>query len=315
MAGSNGVLERKALIFNVQKYNVFDGPGVRTLVFFKGCPLRCKWCANPEGIHRKIQVMMKHNVCINCGKCVEVCPQHIHKMDKDLKHYVDRNIECIGCRKCTEVCPARALEIMGEEKTISELLDVVLEDKMFYESSGGGVTIGGGECTAQPEACASLLNACKLAGVNTAIETCGYAKLEDLLKIAEFVDLFLFDIKQFNSDLHQQWTGVRNERILDNLKELLHRHYNVCVRMPLLKGVNSSREDIEGVIELLTPYKEDKNFKGINLLPYHKMGVGKYDQLDIEYPIEGDPSLSEEELDEIESWLSDKDFPVKVIRH
>ena len=133
--------------------------------------------------------------------------------------------------------------------------------------------------------------------------------------IAEFVDLFLFDIKQFDSEKHSKWTGVRNEMILDNLQELLHRRKNVQVRMPLLKGVNDDKESIDGVIELLTPYKDDNNFHGIDLLPYHKMGVGKYNQLDMEYPIKEDPSLSDEDLSCIESWLVDKDFPVKVIRH
>lgn len=315
MSGTNGILERKAQIFNIQKYNVYDGPGIRTLIFFKGCPLRCKWCANPEGLHRQKQVMIKHDACINCGRCVEVCPVNIHKTDAEGKHFIDRQIDCIGCGKCVEVCPARALQIMGEERTISELLEIVKEDRTFYETSGGGVTLGGGEVTMQSEAAASLLQACKMEGINTAIETCGYVKKEKLLMIAEFVDLFLFDIKQFDSEKHSKWTGVRNEMILDNLQELLHRRNNVKIRMPLLKGVNDSKEDIEGVIKLLTPYKDDKNFQGIDLLPYHKMGVGKYDQLDMEYPIEGDPSLSTEDLNRIESWLADKDFPVKVIRH
>ena len=315
MSGTNGILERKALIFNVQKYNVYDGPGIRTLIFFKGCPLRCKWCANPEGLHRKTQVMIKHDACVHCGKCTQVCPVNIHKMNETGKHYIDREIDCIGCGKCVEVCPARALQIMGEEKTISELLEIVKEDRTFYETSGGGVTLGGGEVTMQPEAAASLLQACKMEGINTAIETCGYTKKEKLLMIAEFVDLFLFDIKQFNSEKHSQWTGVRNEMILDNLQELLHRRYNVKIRMPLLKGVNDSKEDIEGVISLLTPYKEDKNFQGVDLLPYHKMGVGKYAQLDMEYPIKDDPSLNSEDLDRIESWLVGKNFPVKIIRH
>ena len=316
MSGNNGVMERKALIFNTQKYNVYDGPGIRTLIFFKGCPLRCKWCANPEGLERKVQVMYKRDVCVDCGKCVNACPVGIHQISKEeLRHVVDRSLQCIGCRKCSDVCPSRALEIMGEEKTISELLEIVKEDEMFYQTSGGGVTLGGGEVTAQPEAAISLLQACKMNGINTAIETCGYTKKEDILRIAEFVDLFLFDLKQFAPEDHAKWTGVRNERILDNLQELLHRRYNVKIRMPLLKGVNDGQEEIENVINFLMPYKDYKNFQGIDLLPYHKMGVAKYKQLDMEYPIEGDPSLSAEDLDRIEGWISKYDFPVKVIKH
>ena len=185
MSGTNGVIERKAIIFNTQKYNVYDGPGVRTLIFFKGCPLRCKWCANPEGLERKIQVMHKTDVCVSCGKCVPVCPVDIHQISKEeLRHVVDRSLQCVGCRKCTEVCPSRALEIMGEEKTISELLEIVKEDRMFYEQSGGGVTLGGGEVLAQHEAALSLLQACKLEGIHTAIETSGYVKKEDHFRAA-----------------------------------------------------------------------------------------------------------------------------------
>lgn len=317
MSNNNaGMIERKANIFNVQKYNVYDGPGIRTLVFFKGCPLRCKWCANPEGMERKQQVMLKRNLCVDCGACVPVCPVGIHSIAKeDLKHKINRNIDCIGCRKCENVCTMSALSIIGEEKTISELLSIIKEDKMFYQTSGGGVTLGGGEVMMQPEAATNLLMACKHDGINTAIETCGYTKLESLLNIAEFTDLFLYDIKHIDPERHLELTGVRNERILENLQELLHRRYNVKVRMPLLKGINDGQDEIERTIKFLTPFREYKNFKGIDLLPYHKMGVNKYNQLDKVYPIEGEPGLNEEELIRIEGWIKKFDFPVKVIRH
>lgn len=311
-----GIIERKATIFNVQKYNMYDGPGVRTLIFFQGCPLRCKWCANPEGMIKKYRVMFKSNSCVNCGACVSVCPVGIHTISNEsLKHEVNRNIECIGCRKCVDACLNSALSIVGEVKTISELVEIVEEDRAFYEASGGGVTLGGGEVLMQPEAASSLLMACKQEGINTAIETCGYAKLESVLKVAEFTDLFLFDIKHINSDKHFELTGVRNEQILENLKELLRRKYKVKIRMPLLKGVNDRKEDIEDIIKFLIPFKDYKNFKGIDLLPYHKMGVNKYKQLGIEYPIEGDPSLSNEDLNKIEGWIKKYDLSVKVIRH
>lgn len=311
-----GIIQRKATIFNVQKYNMYDGPGVRTLIFFQGCPLRCKWCANPEGMIKKYRVMFKSNSCVNCGACVSVCPVGIHTISNEsLKHEVNRNIECIGCRKCVDACLNSALSIVGEVKTISELVEIVEEDRAFYEASGGGVTLGGGEVLMQPEAASSLLMACKQEGINTAIETCGYSKLELVLKVAEFTDLFLFDIKHINSDKHFELTGVRNEQILENLKELLRRKYKVKIRMPLLKGVNDRKEDIEDIIKFLIPFKDYKNFKGIDLLPYHKMGVNKYKQLGIEYPIEGDPSLSNEDLNKVEGWIKKYDLSVKVIRH
>lgn len=309
------IIERKAFIFNIQKYNMYDGPGIRTLVFFKGCPLRCKWCANPEGLEKKYQVMFKRNSCIDCGDCVSVCPVGIHTISKEAKHEVIRSIDCLGCRKCENICTQSALSIVGEVKTISELMEIIEEDRGFYEISGGGVTLGGGEVTMQPEFATNLLMACKQDGINTAIETCGYTKLESILQIAEFTDLFLFDIKHIDPERHYQLTGVRNERILNNLKELLHNRYNVKVRMPLLKGINDSQAEIDGIVNFLMPFRDYKNFKGIDLLPYHKLGVNKYNQLNKEYPIEGDPSLSVYELDTIESWIKKYEFPVAVIKH
>lgn len=313
-----GMIERKALISNVQKYNMYDGPGVRTLVFFKGCPLRCKWCSNPENLEKKYQVMYKRNSCIDCGACVSVCPVGIHTISKDhSKHEINRSIECIGCHKCEGACTESALSIAGKIKTISELMEIIEEDRMFYDLSGGGVTVGGGDPLMQPDAVANLLMACKQEGINTAIETSGYAKLESLLQVAEFTDLFLFDMKHIDSQRHYELTGVRNEQILKNLKELLHRRYNVKVRMPMLKGVNDNQQDIEGVINFLMPFRDHKNFKGIDLLPYHKLGINKYKQLGWEYPLEGipDPSLSSEELSRIECWIKKYDFPVMVINH
>ena len=308
--------ERKAVVINVQKYNVYDGPGIRTLFFFKGCPLRCKWCANPEGMRREPQVMVRRDLCVNCGGCVEVCPQGIHRRSPGtLRHRVDRSIQCAGCRKCAEACPVRAIEIAGEEKTVSELLEIAREDQAFYDSSGGGVTLGGGEVTSQPEAALSLLQACKRAGIHTAIETCGYTRRENLLRLAEFTDLFLYDIKHIDSVQHHKWTGVHNERILDNLTALLQSRYTVKVRMPLIGGVNDKPEDIEGVARFLLPYRELRNFKGIDLLPYHRLGGAKYQQLDMDYIFDQELGVSEGKLVRIEGQLREYGFQVRTIRH
>lgn len=309
------MIERKARTFNIQKYNMYDGPGVRTIVFFKGCPLRCQWCSNPESQLRQFQLMFKANLCVDCGACVPVCPAGIHAISQEGKHVIDRSKECVGCRQCEKRCTKSALAVMGENQTISELLDIVEEDRAFYEMSGGGLTLGGGEALMQPEAAVSFMQACKQSGINTAIETCGYARLEVVQKIAEFTDLFLFDVKHMNSERHYELTGVRNEMILSNLLWLLENRHNVKIRVPLLKGINDSEDEISQLINFLKPYQDHKNFQGIDLLPYHKMGVGKYKQLDREYPIEGDPALTEADIERVERCITQYNFPVSVVRH
>ncbi|MGL5314863.1 MAG: glycyl-radical enzyme activating protein, partial [Peptostreptococcaceae bacterium] len=182
----NNHFERKARIFNVQKYNMYDGPGVRTLIFFQGCPLRCRWCANPEGLEKRYRVMFKSNSCIDCNRCKDVCPVKIHGVGINNTHTIDRTKQCIGCKKCEQECNQEALKIVGEDKGISELLKVIEEDRTFYEMSGGGVTLGGGEVLMQPEAAINLLMVCKNVGLNTAIETCGYTTLDVIEKVAEY---------------------------------------------------------------------------------------------------------------------------------
>lgn len=294
---------------------MYDGPGVRTLVFFKGCPLRCKWCSNPEGQLRRYDVLYKQAACVKCGACVDVCPAKVHSISPSGEHLVDRKAECIGCRRCEEACPASALAIAGEMKSISDLLAVIEEDIPFYRTSGGGVTLGGGEVLMQPEAAANLLMSCKQRGINTAMETCGYCRPEVIMQVAEFTDLFLYDFKHFDPQKHYEQTGVRNETILANLKWLLEERYAVKIRVPLLKGVNDDEAELLGMVRFLEPYIADKNFKGIDLLPYHKMGVNKYSQLGREYLIKDEPGLSEAELERVEACIRRNDFPVTIIRH
>ncbi|WP_211289815.1 Choline trimethylamine-lyase activating enzyme [Sporomusa silvacetica DSM 10669] len=320
------ILERKARIFNVQKYSIYDGPGIRTLIFFKGCPLRCKWCSNPEGLERKYQVMFKEDLCANCGNCIPVCPVQIHyfqdeeggtqgTVKESPRHKVNRSLDCVGCRNCETICPKQAVSIVGSDKTISDVLEIIQQDALFYLSSGGGVTLGGGEVTAQPEFATNLLMECQRMGIHTAIETSGYAKLDSLLMIAQFTDLFLYDIKQIDSERHYELTGVRNERILDNLTELIRRGFTVKVRMPLIRGLNDSDDTICRTLEFLQAFKSYKKFQGIDLLPYHKLGINKYKQLDKQYAITEDLSFQEEELDKIEEFIKGYDLQVKVIRH
>lgn len=308
--------ERQIMVSNIQKYNVYDGPGIRTIIFFKGCPVRCKWCANPEALSFHPDIMYKETLCTPHAACAATCPLgQICFTADDEEHPIDiRKLDKKPTEVKTEDCPRGAVTMVGEMKTIPELLKIIHEDDAFYDISGGGVTLSGGECTAQDGALA-LLRACKEDGLNTAIETCGFTPTKKMLAIAEYVDLFLYDIKQMDSKRHNELTGVGNERILHNAEELLKGGFNIKIRMPMLKEINDSHEEIQAVIDFLMPYKDFPNFKGIDLLPYHKLGVNKYKQLGIDYQIEGDPSLSEKDLDRIEGWISAYNFPVSVIRH
>jgi pyruvate formate lyase activating enzyme len=209
-----------------------------------------------------------------------------------------------------------ALQIAGRWAPVSELLEYAMEDKSFYEFSEGGITLGGGEVTAQPEAAVGLLMACKQHGVNTAIETCGYAKPEIIRKFAEYTDIFLYDVKGFDSDEHLANTGVRIERIFENLKGLLSSCANVKVRMPVLRGLNDSMDNIEGVCGFLAPYTDCKNFLGIDILPYHRLGENKYKQLNLTYGLEGtDPRMKDEDLARIEDRIRKFGINASIIRH
>jgi len=253
----------KGIIFNIEEFAVHDGPGIRKLVFFKGCPLRCTWCHNPEGVSFKMELMVSYAACIHCRKCEDVCT---HKE------------ECIACGECVGVCPLRLRKIAGQEIETKELAKELLKGKEVLTGSGGGITISGGEPLAQPAFLFDLIE--QLKPVNIAVETSGYAKPDIFKKMVSEVDLVLMDIKHTDTKIHKKYTGVGNELILDNLKYLCRSATGFYIRIPLIPGVNDTRENMEKIAELI---KDAKNLKRVELLPYHQTAGAKYPMLGKEY--------------------------------
>lgn len=310
----------KGVVFDIQKYSMHDGPGVRTLVFLKGCPLRCKWCSNPESISPVFQVMCRADQCVSCGRCITVCPSDVHKMvavsNGQSQHQVDRTATCIGCGACAKSCSAKALRIAGREMTVDEVVNVIMEDQFFYFTSGGGVTLGGGEPTFQPVFAGAILRQARLNGVHTAMETCGQSTWEVYRELAPHTDLFLYDLKHIDPDKHKANTGVSNERILNNLTRLLEFGANVLVRIPLISGVNDDPDSLSGALAWLEKIASNAaNLKGVEVLPYHRLGESKYYQLDEEYPMGSMIGHTDDQLKKIEKILLQFNLPARIVKH
>ena len=253
----------KATIFEIQRTSFVDGPGIRTTVFFKGCKMKCKWCHNPESQQPQPQLMYYKNKCTGCGKCMEVCPFNLKK--------------CELCGECVKHCPHEARKICGREYTIDEIFTEVSKDKLFYDTSGGGVTFSGGECMLQIDFLAEILKKCKENGINTAVDTAGNVPWDYFEKILPYTDLFLYDIKAVDSEIHKNFTGVSNNLILNNLTGLFARTANIRIRIPIIPGVNDTTAETRNIKKFLSEYKPLE----IELLPYHSMGEHKYDALNM----------------------------------
>ena len=268
-------------IFNIQKFSTHDGDGARTTIFFKGCPLRCMWCHNPESQHYYKELIFHHHKCTACGRCVAKCKQGANSI-VDGKIVFDRS-KCTACGVCTDWCITEARELAGKEYTVDALVKEAMKDKIFYEQSGGGVTLSGGEVMASQhmdyveEVCRKLHEN----GVSVFIDTSGYTDYENLKRILPYVDVFLYDIKVRDPEGHKKYIGVDNSLILENLKKLSDEGAGLYIRLPIIQQVNATDEHIESVIHFL---KENNiHARQENLLPYHDIGKGKYASLDMEY--------------------------------
>ena len=250
---------RKAVIFDIERSSYVDGPGIRTTVFFKGCNLRCAWCHNPESQAREPQMMFFKNKCTGCGKCKEKCPNSLET--------------CSLCGRCTLYCPHDARDICGKEYTVDEVMREILKDKVFYENSGGGVTFSGGECMLQIDFLEEILKACKENGIHTAVDTAGHVPFVCFERILPYTDLFLYDIKCYDSEKHKKYTGTSNELILSNLKRLLQSGKAIWIRIPIIPDVTDNEEELLTIKAFLSSYGCPEK---VELLPYHAMGEHKY---------------------------------------
>lgn len=276
-------MNNKALVFNIQHYSLHDGPGIRTTVFLKGCPLRCNWCSNPESQETKREFFYNSSNCIGkkeCINCYNACNYNAISFDNDDRAIINRE-KCINCLKCAYSCNSKAISVQGELKTIDEILDVVEKDSYFYSRSEGGITLSGGEPLLYKEFTIDLLKEAKRRRINTAIETCGYSEYSILKECAKYLDTIIFDIKSLNDKKHKIFTGVSNYKILNNFNKLCEdfKSLNKIVRTPVIPGFNDSKEDIKAIVEFLN---ERENVKH-ELLPYHKLGLNKYKYLGRKY--------------------------------
>ena len=268
--------ETAGTIFDIAKFSTHDGPGIRTVVFFKGCPLHCWWCHNPEGQSPAAQLVYREERCIRCFNCVEACPNHAIKILEGTPTLLRNACKLSGM--CALACQTKAREMAGKRVKVSDVMEEIEKDNIFYDESGGGVTFSGGEPFMQPIFLQNLLEACNERRIRTAVETCGFVASETLLNSGPYVDLYLYDLKVVDSETHRRFTGVSNDMILNNLRQLSQLHDHVIVRFPVIPGVNDDDVNVFRLGEFVSSLG---SVKEIDVLPYHELGIEKYKRLGI----------------------------------
>ncbi len=297
----------QGIVFDIRKYSIHDGPGIRTAVFLKGCPLSCWWCHNPEGQSTKIEIIKRENRCIHCGECLSICKHNAITQIGD-QILLDR-AKCTLCGECVEECYAEALELIGKRMSVEEVIQEIKADLPFYEQSNGGVTFSGGEPFLQPQFLHGLLIGCHQLGIHTAVDTCGYASWSTIDSLRQDIDLFLYDIKVLDDTLHRKYTGVSNKLILDNLRRLSKLGAQIIIRFPLIPGINDNEEHVRQLANLV---KSLPQVNEMDILPYHSSAINKYNSLGLEYSLEGLLSPSDEHLQEIAHILEESGLNVKI---
>ena len=284
------IYEARGLVFNIQRFSVHDGPGIRTTVFLKGCPLQCVWCSNPESMGEYPQIITKDIKCIGCGRCLEACPQKAITLIDDSR--IIQWEKCNNCMKCAEVCPSGAIEAVGKYMSVAEVIDSVERDAGYYRRTGGGMTLSGGEPLMQWEFALELVRDAKRRGFHTAIDTTGYCPWENMEQVLKYTDLVLFDIKHMDTDRHEEKTGVSNDLILANLEKAANMS-RIWLRIPLIPGFNDSDSNMQKTAELASKINAEK----ISLLPYHEWGKAKYASLGKQYGYDGVNGMLEPDSD------------------
>jgi pyruvate formate lyase activating enzyme len=285
----NATSSVRGVIFNIQGYSIHDGPGIRTIIFIKGCPLQCLWCDNPESQHTYVEVEFFEDKCIHCGQCLTVCDYGAINEDLlcDPAHKIDR-ARCKQILQCADICPTQALSRAGEEYTVQALMEQVLKEAPFWRRSGGGITLSGGDPLTQPQFTRAIVQECFHRNIHTAIETTGYAATQTYRHVIELVDLILFDLKHMDSDAHKRFCGVPNDLILTNLKETVKMDKLVTIRVPTIPGYNLTPDNITATVQLA----QELGIRDIHFLPFHQLGKDKYARLGRKYKLNELTTLS-----------------------
>ncbi|MBN2239502.1 MAG: glycyl-radical enzyme activating protein [Dehalococcoidales bacterium] len=299
---------KKRMVIDITRMTVHNGPGIRTVILFKGCPLRCEWCSTPESQKESPELAYYPEKCILCGDCIPVCPVDAITAG-DTSVILDRDA-CDTCGRCADVCHAEALVLMGRQYTVDELVREAKKDEVVFRHSGGGVTLSGGEPLLKPEFTVDLLLALKREGISTGVDTCGFVPRETIEAALPYVDFFLWDIKHMNAEKHRDYTGVSNELILDNLRFVSDRGIPVYLRLPLIPGYNDSRDNLLDVCNLA---RDLSSLVEIDLLPLHHLGRARYAALGREYPIEGIPLIEGDTLTEMKNMIESCGLDCKII--